>query len=455
MISKFPNTKRVWNVINANDFSSTRDNLINNWFDFDFDMTFFENYKKLFLSIDIVALVNYWWNENSDFADVILNSRNCYLSATVINNCENVLYSFSVKDNCKNVINSLSVYENCENIYMSTWIIQSYNIFFSKFINNSSDIYFSSNLNWCHNCIFCDNLENCSYFINNKKYNKEQYKIKKDEVLKEKDNYLKYYLKLEKIWKNINSTNTKWSSFFNSENIEDWYFWYNVKNWKNCILVWWIDWNENMYDVFTWWAPVAKDFYWIMWANWENLYNSMNITASNSIYYSQLLTDCSFCLWCIWLKNKSYCILNKQYSKEEWEMLADKIFSQMDKDWILWDFFPWILNPFYFNDTMAWILGNFTKQEVEKDWYLWREDEIKVDIPENVEIIKTDDLLSYQAYDSNWNWKINPEILKKVIIDKKWNYYKITKFEYDFLVKNLLPIPEMHWSDRIKINFWV
>jgi hypothetical protein len=40
------------------------------------------------------------------------------------------------------------------------------------------------------------------------------------------------------------------------------------------------------------------------------------------------------------LKNKSFCILNKQYSKEEWYELADKIFAFMEKDGILGGFFP-------------------------------------------------------------------------------------------------------------------
>jgi hypothetical protein len=49
---------------------------------------------------------------------------------------------------------------------------------------------------------------------------------------------------------------------------------------------------------------------------------------------------------------------SNQYTKEQWYSLADKIFAQMDSDWILWDFFPGYLNPFYFNDTAAYIMDN-------------------------------------------------------------------------------------------------
>jgi len=124
---------------------------------------------------------------------------------------------------------------------------------------------------------------------------------------------------------------------------------------------------------------------------------------------------------------------------------------------------------------------------------MWRNEEVKVDISETAEIvyvnppilsdiplIKRDrqsgaDILentpparsslpsqlrgtegefldSYQGFDSSGNWKINPEILKKVIRDSSGNYYKIIKPEYDFLEKYALPLPELHWLERIKVG---
>ena len=41
------------------------------------------------------------------------------------------------------------------------------------------------------------------------------------------------------------------------------------------------------------------------------------------------------------------------------------------------------MNPFYFNDTVAYLMDDsFTKEEVVADGFMWREDEIKTDIPE-------------------------------------------------------------------------
>ena len=134
------------------------------------------------------------------------------------------------------------------------------------------------------------------------------------------------------------------------------------------------------------------------------------------------------------------------------------------------------MNPFYFNDTVASLIEDFTKEEVTAAWYLWRDEEISVDIPEWSQIVyatqkakqnaveklgnvwknaedKLETLENYQWFDSEGNWTINPDILKKVIKDEKWNIYRIVKMEYDFLMKYGLPLPEIHRLERIKLGF--
>jgi hypothetical protein len=111
------------------------------------------------------------------------------------------------------------------------------------------------------------------------------------------------------------------------------------------------------------------------------------------MYYSILCEACSFCLGCVGLKNKSYCILNKQYSKEERYEKVDEIFMQMEKDGTLGEFFPTTMNPFYFNDTAAYLIDpTFTKEEVTAKGYLWRDEPIKVDIPADAIVVKTSEL---------------------------------------------------------------
>ena len=112
------------------------------------------------------------------------------------------------------------------------------------------------------------------------------------------------------------------------------------------------------------------------------------------------------------------------------------------------------MNPFYFNDTVAYLIDDsFTKEEVTKAGYLRRDEEIKVDIPEGSDVVESKNLAQFQWFDSEGNWAINPDILKKVIKDEKWNVYRVVKMEYDFLMKYGLPLPEIHWLERIKLGF--
>ena len=112
------------------------------------------------------------------------------------------------------------------------------------------------------------------------------------------------------------------------------------------------------------------------------------------------------------------------------------------------------MNPFYFNDTAAYLIDpSFTKEEVEKAGYLRRDEPIKVDIPADLEQVKVSELDQYEGYDENGKRHINEEILKKVIIDEEGNVRRIVNMEYVFLMKYGLPLPRKHWLERMKENF--
>ena len=454
LISKYPESDRI-KISSIKDYEDKVDEAIDYWNDYDFGKNGFENFQKLFRSMNHSCVSHIWKNEQCEYSDVAVTSKNAYLSRIITLWSENVFYSMLVRINSKNVFNSLFVVDNSEVIYFCKSVHSSYKIFYSKYIKNCSDIWFSTNLTWCKDCLFCHDLENASYCINNQQYSKEQYLEKKTELLKDKQKFLSYYDALENKWKNHNSTNVSGDNIIESEEVSNGSFVFNLKNWNNTLFVWSTAGAENWYDFLVGWEW-NNDIYGVSNSGWNcsNIYNSVQISWSTDIYYSQNIETSSHLLFCNGLKNKQYCILNKQYTKYDWETLAGKIFTQMEEDWIFWEFFPGELNPFYFNDTIAWMIWNFTKEEVEAKWYMWRDEEIKVDIPASNDIISIDELNDYEWYSPEWEWRINPEILKKVIRDSEWNYYRIIKMEYDFLVKHALPLPRLHWLERMKINFW-
>ena len=448
LISVFPETWREGKIIPSNKYQQNYSNLL---VDTDlFHWSFLKDFKNYFQVSYKSGNIDFGNNENSDYAYCAFWVKNSYLSFVVWDDCENIMYSSVVYTNCKNVYDSVLVHNNSHNIYGSKWIWESYNIFYSLNIYNSSNIINSSNLIGCHDCIECNDLENKSYCYKNKEYTREDFfKIKSD--------YKNTQAKLEYRAKNISSIKVVWEWIFNSSDIELGFFVNRLNSWKNIAYIWGWNGSSNFYDTFEAWID-SNNFYAVCnaWTNTYDVYCSSLIdNGSSNIFYSYYMWACSYCLGCIWLQNKSYCIFNKQYSKEEWYYKVDEIFSKMDLDWELGSFFLPEMNPFYYNDTAAWLMTNLTKEEVVSKWYMWRDEEIKVDIPEGSTVVSTNDLDKYQWYDEQWNWKINPEILKVVIQDEKWNYYKIVEMEYDFLMKHELPIPEIHWMDRMKLNFGI
>ncbi len=488
LISIFPEVWRISDIQDFESFSSQRDTILQKWLTIASNISFFWNFSKLIQNITFPATIKYMTNENSEYADSLAWVKNVYLSSNITFWSENVLYSFSVKNNNTNILNSVAVNSWSHNIYFCSWITTSHNIFYSRYITNSSNIWFSDNLVNCRECISCNNLEHTTFCINNKQYKEKEYYIQKEKILKEKKSFAERYATLNAIWKNIASENIEWSAISHSDNIENGYLVHQIKNGKNLIMVWWKDACQEMYNCFQC-ASKLENFNYsaISAGRWEHLYCNYNSSWS-SMYYTIFCENCSYCLGCIGLKNKSYCILNKQYTKEERHDKVDEIFTQMEKDWTLWKFFPWSMNPFYFNDTAAYLIDDtFTKEEVEAEGYLRRDEKIKVDIPEGAEIVyvnppqspfskggseagketsNSPSLLKRGSgypiseignkvpkVDSGAERWIDPEILKKVIQDKEGNYYKIVKMEYDFLMKHGLPLPKLHWLDRIKLGF--
>ena len=452
VISRFPETERSWMIYKAKDyFSRFPDGPVG--VDYDSGRSFFSQFQECFVNSPKIATLDYGMNDNAEFADTVYGARNIYISISVWDNSENVLYSNMVFWDCKNVINSFQITAGSENIYYSKIVTGSYNIFYSKYIHNSQNLWFCTNMIWCHDCFLCDGLENKSYCIKNQQYTVEDYHT----YIKEQRKFLSYddlYNGISDIALNRIVDNCSGNSLAFCHDVENGYFISRVENGKNIFCGDGSPLAERVYDT----VDIAKvdDSYGYMGVgqNSSHVYCGANASTCHNIYYCYFMDSCSFCLGCIWLKNKSYCILNKQYTKEERYKKVDEIFWQMEHDGILWEFFPPSMNPFYFNDTAAYLIDpSFTKEEVTKLWYLRRDEPIKVDIPEWAITVKSSELGQFESSDEQWNWKLDETVCKRVILDENGDAYRIIPMELEFLQKHGLPLPRKHWLTRMKENF--
>src|SRR3989344_4251288 len=100
--------------------------------------------------------------------------------------------------------------------------------------------------------------------------------------------------------------------------------------------------------------------------------------ALEDVSYSDFCASSSNLFGCIGLKKKSYCILNKRYSKEDYFALRKKIILQMNEipfmdkrghTYKYGEFFPTEFSPFGYNHTGSYDFFPISKEESLKQGY--------------------------------------------------------------------------------------
>ena len=172
------------------------------------------------------------------------------------------------------------------------------------------------------------------------------------------------------------------------------------------------------------------------------------VDTSTNVYYSDLCKGSQELFGCISLRSKKYCILNKQYSKEEYFNLVEKIKWDMDvnpyidKRKIVYkygEFFPSDLSPFAYNETIAQEFYPKTKDEIISLGYKFHEPESKSYIP-TIKIDHIPDNIS----------NVSGEFTKEIIECKNKGKvetqctlaFRIMPEELSFYKKEKIPIPE-------------
>ena len=341
--------------------------------------------------------------------------------------------------------------QESELCYETIGIAKCYRTFFSEECDACVDVWFSRNCYGCTNCIGCANLRGATNHIFNVKYSKDEYieKLKElgldswTKLQKLKEEAYEFWLTKPKREYNGNSLNKNITGeyVFNSKNSKEMYVCVGAEDCK--------------YTQFIT-VPSAKDC--MDCSGWGNnssrIYECVNVGEnSDSLYFScYCWADCmntQYSYWsmsgknnfgCVNLKRKSYCILNKQYSKEEYEKLRDEIIEDMKvnpyidklgRKFYYGEFFPLEFSKFSYNKSNAMRFFPKTKEEALKEGYSWSD---KEDILYKI-TIKADSLPD-TINDTNEN------ILNEIIeCENCKRGYKITNGELNLLHKMNLPLP--------------
>lgn len=377
-------------------------------------------------------------NENSDFTAGTAYCKNCYL----INSseyCEDCYYG-KLLQTCRDSVDCSYLYDS-ELCYECFSVYKSYNCAHVSFSTNCRDCLFSSDLVGCKNCCLCTNLRQKEYYFENQPLSKVEYEARVRDLLAS-------HTRMEEMKKQLAEKRAgmihRFANVVNSEHCTGDY----IENSQQCFDCFDVNDSQDCRSVTV--GVNIKDCYDCsnMYLKPELCYETLgtietyNVAYCLFVFHSQNLLYCDYCFnchdcfGCSGLRHKSYCVFNKQYSKEEYEALVPQIIDRMREAGEWGKYFPPQYSTFGYNETLAYEYVPMTKEEALARGFHWRTiEEKKLEVKKIIPALQLPDSIDDVPEDI-LEWAVECEETKRP--------FKITKRELDFYRKQRIAIPHLH-----------
>jgi len=299
----------------------------------------------------------------------------------------------------KNCIDCSVIYK-CELCYECIDCNECFNVQFCQDTKSSTDCMFMLDCRSCQNCIGCVNQRYAKYMILNKQYTKEEFEEKRKNL---------NFSKLKKEFKELVKTQPHRNlQVERNENSLGNYL-YNSKNAYMCF-------DSDDLDNCRYCTRLFKEVKSCMdhnsWGDRAELLFECNscgnnvydlkfchhcMTDSSHLEYCIMCNASKDCFGCVGLNKHQYCIFNKQYTKEVYEKLKEKIINYMKEIGEYGRYFPRSMSDYGYNETIATDYYPLTKEEARKQGFKWYEkqepppqENLKkcIDCGNNIQIIK-------------------------------------------------------------------
>ena len=423
---------------------------------YDWSKPFFAQFRELLEKVPRIAVAQYRGSVNSDYANFTIDVKNVYLTFSCLYS-ENIYYGRTV-DNSKECFDCFNV-NSSEKCY---WNVDAPRNFNSSFLVRSRDCIDSAFLFDCANCQHCfmsANVRNKQYVFRGEQLTKEEYNEKIVQACMGSQRALEA-LRVEfatmsrnaihKFGNIVKSVDCTGDNIVNSKNVTGGFDVYDSENIKYGTRV---VGGRDCYDVYGSKAELSNECV----ASGLDSFNNRSMTFGDTMKESTYVDWCSSStnlFGCVGLKKKQYCILNTQYTKEEYEALIIKIRAHMnempyvDKVGRIYkygEFFPIEVGCFAYNETLAQEHYPCTKAEAISHGYAWREPDAFAHKP----TMTPDDL-------PNDSKEASDVLIEQVISCPGCSRaYRIIKPELDFLRQQHIALPRNCPDCRYKERFAV
>lgn len=422
--------------------------------EYDFSRPFFEQLKELLHKVPIPAhsminVVNCHYCANAN------NIKNCYFSRGIAYTEDSAYLIWDQAS--KNCFDS-HMTNSCELSYGNVNTINCYKTFFSVDCESCQEIILCNNCVGCNSCIASSNLRNKSYCIFNEQYSKEEYDKKIAEFnLGSNDDFQSIKIEAYKHWLKYPQ---KYMRGRQNVQVSGDYI-YESKNALSCYRVRETEDSRFVQNILN--GPVKDCYDYTNWGdNAELVYECLivGVGASNikfcvqtynnvkNITYSVFCHSSSDLFGCVSLRKKQYCILNKQYTREEYEDLLPKIIKHTSEmphieNEIIYkygEYFPPSLSHFPYRITQAYEFFPLKEEKAKAKGFLWYEtakQHYKItlnnkNIPDDIKNV--DKNILGQVIECGHSGKCEHECT---------DAFRIIETELDFLKKMNVPLPRL------------
>lgn len=344
----------------------------------DFSRPFFDQWKELCLLVPRPSLfTGYEFDENSEYTNHAGKNKDCYLIFDSDENRE-CYYSYSI-NSCVNCSDCFRV-RRSELCYECVDCVRCYASSFLQDCDNCTESLFLKNCTGCSHCILCSNLKNKEYYIENKPVSKEEFErvrallTSASSLAQTREHFVAFVKSFpQKYMHGLQNENVVGDYLvqcknaeicFDSENLWDCRYTYQAfMPLKNCMDIHECGDGELLYE-----CSVAG------YGAHASLFCSHMLAQFSNLLYCSLCPHSKDCFGCIGLRRQQYCILNMQYTKEEYERLVPRLIEHMrgTKEW--GEFFPVTCSTYAYNESLAFDYYPMTKEEVTGRGWSWLEE---------------------------------------------------------------------------------
>jgi hypothetical protein len=358
--------------------------------EYDFSKPFFEQFSELQRKVPRANLYQTNFIQ-SDYCNYGKDLKECYLLFGGINN-ERVYFANQILDSRDSF--DMAFGGKLELCYQVFECARSNKLLFSQYSKDCVDSSYLVDCRNCLNCFGCVGLVNKQYYIFNQPHSKEEYeKFLKDNQgsyerhlenlkklnelkLKTPHRYARNYQSVNSTGDDLKDARNVHSSFTCGQAEDSKYMFFCRKGVKEC--------HDTSFQGFGTELvyETAHGF------GGSNQAFGLRNFSNQDARYNEECHDCLNVFGCEGLRKKQYCILNKQYTKEEYEELLPKIIEHMMGTKEYGEFFHSKLSPFTYNESIAQEYFPLAKEEALTQGYRWTDGETrnyKIDI-ENKDI---------------------------------------------------------------------